>query len=392
MAVHVLAGVACAYDWLYDKLTPEQRTLVRNKLANQAAVMHAAASVHLKKSSWWQETFFQSHNWVNNAGLGLAGWALEGEFAEAADWVAQSESNARAVLAAWSGVTDGSDHEGYQYWSYGLSYLLLTLDQMKRRGTSDPFADSAWLRAAAAWRLHGTMPRMGDHLGVGDCIRQEIHLADLTGDPRYPRDGGPRSAVVLRAHAIARHGSAALGRAFELGRVLGSADLGQHGLDPRILPSLGALGPDLPAGPQAARSFALGLWNHQIANPKTGAFDRHAPNDQHGPVDGKDFPRHAAFYIHTWAYAYKYTQEDVFLTAIETELARYDRKRRAKNGAELATLPPLDLETAASLVPEPLCSRLHAFADREDQLILADLHKQYARLDSCPISSGATNV
>ena len=74
--------------------------------------------------------------------------------------------------------------------------------------------------------------------------------------------------------------------------------------------------------PQAARSFALGLWNHQIANPKTGAFDRHAPYDRHGPVDGKDFPRHAAFYIHTWAHAYKYTQEDVFLTAIETELAR----------------------------------------------------------------------
>ena len=52
-----------------------------------------------------------------------------------------------------------------------------------------------------------------------------------------------------------------------------------------------------------------------------------------------------------------------------------------KTGAELATLPPLDLQTAASLVPEPLCSRLHAFADREDQLILADLHRQYGRPD-----------
>ena len=166
-----------------------------------------------------------------------------------------------------------------------------------------------------------------------------------------------------------------------MGRVLGSADLGQHGFDPRVLPSLGALGPDLPACSPSGEGFALGLWNHQIADPKTGAFDRHAPYDRHGPVDGKDFPRHAAFYIHTWAHAYKYTQEDVFLTAIETELARYERKRRAETGAELATLPPLDLETAASLVPEPLCSRLHAFADREDQLILADLHRQYGRPD-----------
>ena len=44
-------------------------------------------------------------------------------------------------------------------------------------------------------------------------------------------------------------------------------------------------------------------------------------------------------------------------------------------------MPPLDLEIAASLVPAPLCSRLHAFADREDQLILVDLHRQYGRLD-----------
>jgi hypothetical protein len=52
--------------------------------------------------------------------------------------------------------------------------------------------------------------------------------------------------------------------------------------------------------------FAQGLWNHQIANHKTGAFDRHASFDRHGPRDGRDYPRHGAFYIHTWAHAYKY--------------------------------------------------------------------------------------
>lgn len=177
VAGHALAGVALAYDWLYDVLTPAERTRVRNKLANQAAVMYAAASVRMKKSRGWQDSLFQNHNWVNNAGLGLAGWALEGEFAEAPEWAAQAEANARRVLEAWAGVTDGSNHEGYQYWSYGTEALLMTLDQMKRRGSGDPFAGSAWLRAAAAWRLAGTMPRTGDHLGVGDCIRQEIHSA-----------------------------------------------------------------------------------------------------------------------------------------------------------------------------------------------------------------------
>jgi hypothetical protein len=131
--------------------------------------------------------------------------------------------------------------------------------------------------------------------------------------------------------------------------------------------------------PEASKRFALGLWNHQIANQKTGGFDRHAPYDRHGPVDGKDFARHGGFYIQTWAYAYKHTKDKTFLSAIETVLARFERKRRDQNGIMHATIGPLDTETASSIVPEPLASRLHQFADTEDQLILEDLRKQYGQ-------------
>ena len=131
--------------------------------------------------------------------------------------------------------------------------------------------------------------------------------------------------------------------------------------------------------PEASKRFALGLWNHQIANQKTGGFDRHAPYDRHGPVDGKDFARHGGFYIQTWAYAYKHTKDKTFLHAIETVLARFERKRRDKNGIMHATIGPLDIETASLIVPEPLSSRLHQFADTEDQLILEDLRKQYGQ-------------
>jgi uncharacterized protein YjaZ len=42
------------------------------------------------------------------------------------------------------------------------------------------------------------------------------------------------------------------------------------------------------------------LWEHQIANHKTGGFDRHAPYFEHGPVDGKGFSRATpGFYIGT---------------------------------------------------------------------------------------------
>jgi len=133
--------------------------------------------------------------------------------------------------------------------------------------------------------------------------------------------------------------------------------------------------------PGASKQFALGLWNHQIANHRTGGFDRHAPYDRHGPRDGKDFARHGGFYIHTWAYAYKHTKDKTFLRAIEAVLARFERKRRDKDGTMHATIGPLDVETAASIVPEPLASRLRKFAETEDQLILEDLHKKYGRDD-----------
>jgi hypothetical protein len=128
--------------------------------------------------------------------------------------------------------------------------------------------------------------------------------------------------------------------------------------------------------PEASARFALGLWEHQIANHQTGGFDRHAPYFEHGPVDGKDFPRHAGFYIGTWCYAWKYTSNEVYPLAIETLLARFERKRVQKDGSLAATIGPLECELAASMVPDPLSSRLKTFALKEDELILPDLQKQ----------------
>jgi hypothetical protein len=141
--------------------------------------------------------------------------------------------------------------------------------------------------------------------------------------------------------------------------------------------------------PEPSARFAVGLWEHQIANHKTGGFDRHAPYLEHGPVDGKDFARHAGFYIGTWCYAWKYRERgngpattraegtnNVCLQAIESLLARFERKRVQKDGSLAATIGPLECELAASMVPEPLASRLRKFAAQEDELILPDLARQ----------------
>ncbi len=132
--------------------------------------------------------------------------------------------------------------------------------------------------------------------------------------------------------------------------------------------------------PEASHRFALGLWEHQIADHKTGAFDRHAGFREHLPADGKDFPRHAGFYIRTWAVAYSRTKDATMLTAVETLLKRFEEKRHPGTGliehesGQPIAVPAsslslaIDCDAAARFVPEPLASRLRAFAMREDEV------------------------
>lgn len=132
--------------------------------------------------------------------------------------------------------------------------------------------------------------------------------------------------------------------------------------------------------PEASHQFALGLWKHQVADHKTGAFDRHAAFREHAPRDGMDFPRHGGFYIRTWAVDYSHTKDPTMLSAIETLLGRFERKRHPQSGLiehrskDPYSIPAsslslaIDCDAAARRVSHPLSSRLRTFASREDEV------------------------
>jgi hypothetical protein len=102
--------------------------------------------------------------------------------------------------------------------------------------------------------------------------------------------------------------------------------------------------------------------------------------------DGVDSPRQAGFHIRARAVAYARTRDDRFLEAIETLLDRFERRRHPatgliparSGGAEAwpaSTLSlSIDCDGAAHRVPEPLASRLRAFAAREDDVFSALPH------------------
>jgi hypothetical protein len=99
-----------------------------------------------------------------------------------------------------------------------------------------------------------------------------------------------------------------------------------------------------------------------------------------------DFPRHAGFYLRTWAAAYAQTNDDQFLAAIETVLERFEKKRHPRTGliegyggftnawTASALSLAIDCDGAAHWVPEPLAARLRAFAAREDEIFCSLPH------------------
>jgi hypothetical protein len=159
--------------------------------------------------------------------------------------------------------------------------------------------------------------------------------------------------------------------------------------------------------PEASKRFAIGLWEHQIGDHKAGAFDRHADYDKHGPGTGRDYPRHAGFYIRTWAEAYAATKDPIFLTAIDAVLTHFERKRDPKTGlipdhgdsnlaAPLSSLSmAIDCWGSASKLPKELADRLRKFTADEDKLFCAlphDLKNRCGFVETAARATGAASA
>jgi len=136
--------------------------------------------------------------------------------------------------------------------------------------------------------------------------------------------------------------------------------------------------------PEACLKFARGLWEHQIADHRTGDYSRHAAIDKHGPGTGASYPRHGGCYIETWAWAYRKTQDPVFLQAIETVVDGLERMRRDKGmivGNSIKKNPSLaprseslavSLWEAAQGLPDLLATKLREIARANDLPEVAD--------------------
>lgn len=158
-----------------------------------------------------------------------------------------------------------------------------------------------------------------------DLYRALQHASRITGDPRY--ETAARAALLdfLRLTQNKETGLLAWGEHLDWNCVLDAPGTKDNPQSLIHEPKRKLLFFDLWYAAEPARTidYARGLWEHQIADHKTGDFSRHAGYDRHKPGKGYDFPKEGGYFIDIWARAYEKTQDPVFATAIRVLARRY---------------------------------------------------------------------
>ena len=144
-----LFGVSIGYDWLYDKLTEEERDYIRKKLMYQAEVMKDGPPVH-------HDRWIANHNHVEYNGLAAAGFVLYDEVPEAIEWIRHSD----LVLGQAFKVSgpDGTSEEGHQYWAYSTESLLSYAEAARDLMGINYYDDNEFLKNAANFIIYSTIP------------------------------------------------------------------------------------------------------------------------------------------------------------------------------------------------------------------------------------------
>ena len=157
-------AVGIGYDWLYDELSAQERTTIR-----EAVVTHALEPA-LERYGWENSYFNQPHNWnlVTN-GVAIAALAIADEEPALADEVLR-----HSVRSIQHGIAeyapDGGYNESPVYWAFGTDYLVTYL--------------------AALTSATGTDFGLGDLPGLATTGDFPIHVTGSTGHAFNFGDGG----------------------------------------------------------------------------------------------------------------------------------------------------------------------------------------------------------
>jgi len=156
-------AVSIAYDWLYDKLSEDERKLIRETI-----IKKGIEPSFDKKYNWFLDAT-QNWNQVCNAGM---------TFGALATWDENEDLSRQVIERALKSIRlpmgeykpDGGYPEGYGYWNFGTSYNVMFLSAMEKIFHND----FELLRSPGFMKTAGFMENMTGNTGLcynwADCL------------------------------------------------------------------------------------------------------------------------------------------------------------------------------------------------------------------------------
>ena len=133
----IAAGVAIAYDWLYDRWTPDERARLSAALRRLALDPFAAEFAGFSKPTERNAGIVRNNvNLVCNAGASVAALAVIDEYPElAGEVLAKAFSLLQVALPEFG--EDGAWEEGVGYWKFGVRHFVQYLACLDSAGGTD---------------------------------------------------------------------------------------------------------------------------------------------------------------------------------------------------------------------------------------------------------------
>jgi hypothetical protein len=160
-------GVAIGYDWLYNYLSSESKTIIENALLTKA--------IEPSLDPKYADRFNNPTNWsqVCNAGIVYAALALADKNPEISEKVlARSISLIKVPMKSYD--PDGAFAEGYMYWQYGTVFNIFMLDALQKLGIDDLKLKDFKGFSKTPYYLQHMVGTSGQSFNYMDCIPNSI--------------------------------------------------------------------------------------------------------------------------------------------------------------------------------------------------------------------------
>jgi hypothetical protein len=162
---HCLTGMAMAYDWLYDALSPAERRAAETVMLRHGRNMLIRSHPE-KPRTFWGWSYFQNHAWVDYNGVTFTAMALHDlQPGEMGQWLNFTRSRFQPTYRNLG--LDGGNYEGPAYEHYGTQQLLLYVDAL-HAFSGESLYDMPYFRRIGYFALYNLMPDWKSAANFGD--------------------------------------------------------------------------------------------------------------------------------------------------------------------------------------------------------------------------------